>query len=532
MDSRFIFVTGGVVSSLGKGISAASLGKILISRGLKVSAMKLDPYINVDPGTMSPYQHGEVYVTEDGSETDLDLGHYERMMDVNLDKGSNATTGKIYANVIAKERKGDYLGATVQVIPHITEEIKSRIFTQAERKDVDVLIVEIGGTVGDIESQPFLEAIRQIKRELEPNRAIFIHLTLVPYLEKAGELKTKPSQHSVKQLREIGISPDLLICRSEVELPQDVKEKLSLFCNLDVERIIENKDLDSIYEIPLNLKEQKIDDIVLKDLKLEAKDADLESWFELVEKEKNLKETIKIAIVGKYIELKDAYLSLAEALKHASLANNLELDIKWINSSEINKDNVSSLLGDVSGVVIPGGFGGRGIEGMILAANYARTNEISCLGICLGLHVMSIEFARNVLGLGGASSAEFSGKTNLNVIHLMDEQKDSDEKGGTMRLGTFECKLRPGTRTKLAYGEDIIQERHRHRYEFNNHYRNSFEENGMLISGLSTDGRLVEMIELLDHQFYVACQFHPEFKSRPLKPHPLFREFIRISKLK
>ncbi len=529
MDSKFIFITGGVVSSLGKGITAASLGRILKERGFKVSVQKLDPYINVDPGTMSPYQHGEVFVTDDGAETDLDLGHYERMIDINLNKLSNATTGKIYETVIAKERRGDYLGATVQVIPHITEEIKSRILKNAEREKADIVIVEIGGTVGDIESQPFLESIRQLKYELKRDQVMYIHLTLLPYLEKAGELKTKPTQHSVKELREIGITPDVIVARTEHRLTEEIKAKISLFCNLPVSNIIENMNVNSIYEVPLMLEKQNLANIVCETLNIEKREVDLSGWSSLVEKEKNLKDKVKIGLVGKYVSLKDAYLSVAESLKHAGFANEHIVEIDWINSEFIDEKNVEEVLKDCDGILIPGGFGGRGMSGKILAAKYARENKIPTLGICLGLHVMAIEFARNVLKKPNANSTEFDEKSDFPVIHLMDTQKNLAEMGGTMRLGAYPCKLVDGTLAKKLYNETNISERHRHRYEFNNEYRELFEENGMKICGLSPDGLLVEMLELENHQYYISGQFHPEFKSRPLRAHPLFVGLIKAS---
>ncbi len=529
MESKFIFITGGVVSSLGKGITAASLGMILKARGYKVSVQKLDPYINVDPGTMSPYQHGEVFVTEDGAETDLDLGHYERMIDINLNKYSNATTGKIYETVIAKERRGDYLGATVQVIPHITEEIKHRILKNADNQEADFVIVEIGGTVGDIESLPFLESIRQLKHEIEKDRVMYIHLTLLPFLPKSGELKTKPTQHSVKELREIGITPDVIVCRTEKELTDDIKAKISLFCNLPVSNIIENGDVQSIYEVPLMLEKQNLADIVCECLNLEKREADLSEWENFVEKEKNLSKTVKIALVGKYVELRDAYLSVAESLKHAGIYNEHIVNIEWINSDEINEENVEKILSEADGILIPGGFGKRGLEGKILAAKYARENKVPAFGICLGLHVMAIEFARNVLNQKNANSTEFDENSDFQIIHLMDGQKGLEDMGGTMRLGVYPCKLREGTKSKEIYGEDLIYERHRHRYEFNNKYRSLFEENGMIMAGVSPDENLVEMLELKDHPWYISGQFHPEFKSRPLKPQSLFRDFIRAT---
>lgn len=529
MDSKFIFITGGVVSSLGKGITAASLGRLLKARGLKVSVQKLDPYINVDPGTMSPYQHGEVFVTEDGAETDLDLGHYERIIDINLNKYSNATTGKIYATVISKERRGDYLGGTVQVIPHITDEIKRRILKNAEDDVADVVIVEIGGTVGDIEGQPFLEAIRQLKYDLGRDKVMYIHLTLVPFLSMAGELKTKPTQHSVKELREIGITPDIIVCRTEKSISDEMKSKISLFCNLPVEHIIENSDVSSIYELPLILEKQNLGEIICRHLSLPCKKPDLSSWEDLVKREANLKDSVRIALVGKYVSLKDAYLSVAESLKHAGLENNYIVDIDWVDSDEITQKTVEERLSSVSGIIIPGGFGQRGVEGKVLAAKYGREKEIPTFGICLGLHIMAVEFARNVLKHKDANSTEFNHKSSYPIIHIMENQKSLEDLGGTMRLGVYPCKLKEGTKAMQAYKEPLVYERHRHRYEFNNAYRDEFESSGMILSGLSPDGMLVEMIELKDHPWYLAGQFHPEFKSRPLKAHPLFRDFISAS---
>lgn len=529
MNSKFIFITGGVVSSLGKGITAASLGLILKARGISVSVQKLDPYINVDPGTMSPYQHGEVFVTEDGAETDLDLGHYERLIDINLGKHSNATTGKIYATVIAKERRGDYLGGTVQVIPHITDEIKRRILRNAEDSMADVVIVEIGGTVGDIEGQPFLEAIRQLKYDLGRDKVMFIHLTLVPYLGMAGELKTKPTQHSVKELREIGITPDVIVCRTEHSISEDMKKKISLFCNLPENNIIENKDVNSIFEIPLVLEDQNLADIVCKYLDLSISEPNLTEWKAFVAREANLKGSLKIGLVGKYVQLRDAYLSVAEALKHSGIANDRHIDIEWIDSDELTETNVEEVLGSVSGVVIPGGFGNRGIGGKLVAAQYTREHKIPTLGICLGLHIMAIEFARNVLKLEDANSTEFNTMTKNPIIHIMETQKNLEDMGGTMRLGAYPCRLKAGSKAYEAYGAEEVSERHRHRYEFNNKYREVFEENGMMLSGLSPDGELVEIIELKDHPWYLAGQFHPEFKSRPLKASPLFDAFIKAS---
>ncbi len=529
--AKYIFVTGGVVSSLGKGITAASLGRLLKERGMKVSIQKFDPYINKDPGTMSPYQHGEVFVTEDGAETDLDLGHYERFIDINLNKNSNVTTGKIYWSVITKERRGDYLGATIQVIPHITNEIKKRAFQVAKDENPDVVITEIGGTVGDIESQPFMEAIRQIKYDIGKENVLYIHLTLIPYLDKAGELKTKPTQHSVKELREIGIQPDIIICRSKKELSDDIKNKIGLFCNISPDNVITNRDAETLYEVPLMLEKEGLANKVCDMLKLGCNEPDLKEWKMVVETEKNLKESVDIALVGKYVELKDAYLSVAEALKHAGLTNNVKVNIHWISAEEVNKENSDSILKDMDGILVPGGFGDRGVEGKVEAARYARVNKKPYLGICLGLQIAVIEFARNVLGYTDAHSAELMDTKNP-VIDLMLSQQDVEDLGGTMRLGVYPCKVKEDTLAYAAYSEDLIYERHRHRYEFNNHYRNEVEENGMIISGISPDERLVEMVELKKemHPWFVASQFHPEFKSRPTRSHPLFRDFIKASK--
>ena len=529
MSTKYVFVTGGVVSSLGKGITAASLGRLLKSRGLKVSMQKFDPYINVDPGTMSPYQHGEVYVTEDGAETDLDLGHYERFVDVNLSKNSNVTTGKIYWSVLNKERKGSYLGATVQVIPHITNEIKERAYRVAKTDNPDVVITEIGGTVGDIESLPFLEAIRQIKYDIGQENVMYIHVTLVPYLEKAGELKTKPTQHSVKELREIGIQPDLIICRTVKYLNQDIKNKIGLFCNLDPNNVISNIDAETLYEVPLMLEAEGLAEKVCKRLNMNCGEPDLTEWKKIVDIEKNLTDEINIALVGKYVELRDAYLSVAEALKHAGLANNLAVNINWISSEKVTLENAAELLKDADGILIPGGFGDRGIDGKIFATQYARENKIPYLGICLGMQLATIEFARNIAGLTNAHSSELNPDTPFPVIDLMPEQQDLEMMGGTMRLGVYPCKVLPNTKAFEAYGSELIYERHRHRYEFNNQYREALSKCGFIISGLSPDERLVEIIELKDHPWFVACQFHPEFVSRPTKAQPLFRDFIKAA---
>jgi CTP synthase len=529
VSTKYIFVTGGVVSSLGKGITAASLGRLLKARGLKVSIQKFDPYLNYDPGTMSPYQHGEVFVTDDGAETDLDLGHYERFIDENLNKYNNVTTGKIYWSVISKERKGDYLGGTVQVIPHITNEIKERIRRVAKDSTPDIVITEIGGTVGDIESQPFLEAIRQIKYDVGPENVLFIHLTLLPYLGKAGEIKTKPTQHSVKELRSIGIQPDIIVCRSEKPVSTEIKEKIGLFCNVKPEAVIENLDADYLYEVPLMLEKEGFANLACKMLKVDCQNADLEEWEDMVNRAGRLEKKVTIALVGKYVELKDAYLSIAESLSHGGIAHNAKVDIKWIHSQDITTDNVDKYLKDVDGILIPGGFGKRGIEGKITSIKYARENKIPFLGICLGLQAAVIEYARNVAQLKDAHSSELDEKTPYAVIDLMPEQRDVDEKGGTMRLGLYACKISYDTKAHAAYQQEVIYERHRHRYEVNNEYRNILKEKGLIFSGLSPDERLVEMIELTNHPWFVACQFHPEFKSRPNRPHPLFRDFIKAA---
>ncbi len=530
MSTKYIFVTGGVVSSLGKGITAASLGQLLKSRGLNVTIQKFDPYINVDPGTMSPYQHGEVFVTDDGAETDLDLGHYERFIDINLNKYSNVTTGKIYWSVLNKERKGEFLGRTVQVIPHITNEIKERITRVAEDTDIDVVITEIGGTVGDIESLPFLEAIRQIKNDVGKENVMYIHVTLMPYLSKAGEIKTKPTQHSVKELRSIGIQPDVLICRTEYPLSKEIKDKIALFCDLAPNEVIENMDADSIYELPIMLEEEGLPQLVIEHLDLECNELDLTEWITLIENMEKTKGNIRIALVGKYVELKDAYLSVAEALRHGGIENSIDVDIDWIQSDEVNEDNYQVVLKDVDGILVPGGFGDRGMDGKILAAKYARENNIPYLGICLGMQMAVVEFARNVLGLKGANTTEIDPEAEDPIINIMPEQRDIDKLGGTMRLGLYPCKLSQGTKARKAYGKEKIEERHRHRYEFNNDYREKIEEKGLKISGLSPDGKLVEAVELEGHPWFVGVQFHPEFKSRPTRCHPLFKEFVKAAK--
>ncbi len=527
---KYIFVTGGVVSSLGKGITAASLGRLLKARGLKVTLQKFDPYLNVDPGTMSPYQHGEVYVTDDGAETDLDLGHYERIVDIDLTKYSSITSGKIYWSVLNKERRGDYLGGTVQVIPHITNEIKLMLKRIASVNDVDVVITEIGGTVGDIESQPFLEAIRQIRYEVGRENVMYIHVTLLPYLSKAGELKTKPTQHSVKELLSIGIQPDVLVCRTEVEISADLKSKIALFCNVDKQNVIQNADADSLYDIPLLLEKEGLPKLVCDKFKLTCNEPDLTEWKDMVQRSKNPAHKVKIALVGKYVELKDAYLSVAEALRHGGIDNSADVDINWVHSELVDETNYEEILKDSDGILVPGGFGDRGIEGKILAAKYARENKIPFLGICLGMQMAVVEFARNVLKYEGADSTEFNAETNYPVIDIMNDQKDIENLGGTMRLGSYPCRLVENTKAKEAYdGADIINERHRHRFEFNNDFRKVCEDNGLIISGTSPDNRLVEIVELKDHPWYVAAQFHPEFKSRPTRSHPLFKNLIKAS---
>ncbi|MBP1933995.1 CTP synthase [Ammoniphilus resinae] len=527
--AKYIFVTGGVVSSLGKGITAASLGRLLKNRGLKVTIQKLDPYINVDPGTMSPYQHGEVFVTDDGAETDLDLGHYERFIDINLNANSNVTTGKIYSTVINKERRGDYLGATVQVIPHITNEIKERVFRAGRSGEVDVVITEIGGTVGDIESLPFLEAIRQIKSDIGREHVMYIHVSLIPYLAAAGELKTKPTQHSVKELRSIGIQPNVVVCRTERELSTEMKEKLALFCDIDPKAVIEMRDVETLYEVPLVLKDQGLDDYVLNHLGLKANESDMTEWRQLVHRVQNLSKTTKIALVGKYVSLHDAYLSVAEALYHAGYDNDSDVEIKWVDAEDVTPENVRELLGDVDGILVPGGFGDRGIEGKITATRYARENKIPFLGICLGMQIAVIEYARHVLNLERANSSEIDPSTPHPVIDLLPEQKEIENLGGTMRLGLSPCKLQEGTKVLEAYESPLIYERHRHRYEFNNQYREAMKKAGFTFSGTSPDERLVECIEVEGHPWFVAVQFHPEFTSRPNRPQPLFRQFVKAS---
>ncbi|MGE8204989.1 CTP synthase [Heyndrickxia sp. NPDC080065] len=527
--TKYIFVTGGVVSSLGKGIIAASLGRLLKNRGLKVTTQKFDPYINVDPGTMSPYQHGEVFVTDDGAETDLDLGHYERFIDINVTKYSSVTTGKVYSEVLRKERRGEYLGGTVQVIPHITNEIKSRVFRAGEATDSDVVITEIGGTVGDIESLPFLEAIRQIKSDVGRDNVMYIHCTLVPFIKAAGEMKTKPTQHSVKELRSLGIQPNIIVVRTEMPISQDMKDKIALFCDIDEKSVIESRDADTLYSIPLALRDQNLDQIVCEHLKLQCHEPDMTEWVKLVEKVRNLSKVTKIALVGKYVELQDAYISVVEALKHAGYAFDTDIDVDWINAEHVTKENVQDILKNADGILVPGGFGDRGVEGKILAIQYARENKVPFLGICLGMQLASIEFARNVLGLEGAHSSELDPNTKYPIIDLLPEQKDIEDLGGTLRLGLYPFKIKQGTKAYEVYQNEEMSERHRHRYEFNNEYREQMEKEGFIFSGTSPDGRLIEIIEVKDHPWFVASQFHPEFTSRPTRPQPLFRGFIEAA---
>jgi CTP synthase len=528
-STKFVFVTGGVVSSLGKGIAAASLGRLLVERGLRVTIMKFDPYINVDPGTMSPFQHGEVYVTDDGAETDLDLGHYERFIDRSLSQANNVTTGRVYQSVITKERRGEYLGSTVQVIPHITDEIKSHIRRLAP--DHDVVIVEIGGTVGDIESLPFLEAIRQFRQEVGRDNAIFIHLTLVPFIGATQEMKTKPTQHSVRELMEIGIMPDILICRSERPIPEEMRRKIALFCNVDYSCVVESPDVKSIYEVPLRLHEQNLDREVCQRLRLETKEPDLSKWEAMVAKVLKPADTVKIAVVGKYTDLADSYKSISEALVHGGIANDVGVGIDWISSDRFtDAEAARKLLAAYDGLLVPGGFGVRGVEGMVQAIEAARTSKQPFFGICLGMQVAIIEFARNMCAIPDANSSEFEAECGNPVISLLPSQRNVEDLGGTMRLGAYACKLRAGSRVSQIYGATETSERHRHRYEVDNGYRDLFAEHGLRLTGLSPDGSLVEMIELPDHPWYVCCQFHPELKSRPTRPHPLFAGFIRAAK--
>jgi CTP synthase len=524
--AKHVFITGGVVSSLGKGIAGASLGRLLKSRGLKVVIQKFDPYLNVDPGTMSPFQHGEVFVTDDGAETDLDLGHYERFVDESLTRDSNVTSGSIYYNVIRKERKGDYLGGTVQVIPHITNEIKERIARVARNPEVDVVITEIGGTVGDIESLPFLEAIRQFRKEIGRQNVLYIHVTLIPFINASGELKTKPTQHSVNELRSIGIQPDIIICRSDRAISQEMKDKIALFTDVEPRAVISCVDASSIYFVPLNLRDEGLDRLVVEKLALTTGPLQLEEWTDLVNRVKSATGTVRIALVGKYVQLQDAYLSVVEALRHAAIYHGRQLEVIWVDAETLRKEEITSRLESADGILVPGGFGIRGIEGKILSVCYARENRVPYLGLCLGLQVAVAEFARHVAGMVGANSSEFDPSTNYAVIDLLPEQKDIADMGGTMRLGASPTKLIAGTKAYAAYGEEVIYERHRHRYEVNNIFRSMLLEHGLVISGMTPDERLVEVIELPDHPWFVACQYHPEFKSRPTRPHPLFRDFV------
>ncbi|SDB86243.1 CTP synthase [Shouchella lonarensis] len=525
--AKYIFVTGGVVSSLGKGITAASLGRLLKNRGLQVTIQKFDPYINVDPGTMSPYQHGEVFVTDDGAETDLDLGHYERFIDINLSQNSNVTTGRVYQTVLKKERRGDYLGGTVQVIPHVTNEIKERVLRAGRETGADVVITEIGGTVGDIESLPFLEAIRQIKGDVGMDNVLYLHCTLIPYLQAAGEMKSKPTQHSVKELRSLGIQPNVIVVRTERPVPEEMKDKIALFCDIRKEAVIEAGDADTLYQVPLNLQAQNLDQIVCDHLHLQVGPADMTEWRSLVERVQHLTHKVRIALVGKYVALQDAYLSVAEALRHAGYSVDADIEIDWVYAEQVTDDNVAEKLRHADGIIVPGGFGDRGVEGKISAIRYARENHIPFLGICLGMQLASVEFARHVLQLRDANSAELNPETSHPVIDLLPEQKDVEDLGGTLRLGLYPCKLATGTVAHGAYGEEVVYERHRHRYEFNNVYRKQMEEAGLVFSGTSPDGRLVEIVELPAHPFFVAAQFHPEFISRPTRPQPLFKSFVQ-----
>jgi len=532
MATKYIFVTGGVTSSLGKGIICASLGRLLVARGLRVTIQKLDPYINVDPGTMNPYEHGEVYVTDDGAETDLDLGHYERFLDIRTSQTNNVTTGRIYYDVITKERRGAYLGKTVQVIPHITDEIKSHVLKLGQSNDYDIVITEVGGTVGDIESLPYIEAMRQLRYEVGRKNTLSIHLTLVPYLAAAGELKTKPTQHSVKTLSESGVNPDILVCRSEYPLDKSIRSKIAQFCNVDIEDVIASLDAESIYEVPLLMQEEGLDARVIEKLDLPAKNADLKKWCDFVERVKRPAHRIKIALVGKYVEHHDAYKSIVEALIHGGAVNNTGVDIQWIQSDYITESNVASKLEGASGILVAPGFGGRGIEGKLAAVKYARTNNIPFFGICLGMQCAVIEFARNVAGMEGANSTEFDESNEFPVIDLMPEQRDVEDKGGTMRLGRYACDITEGTRAHEAYQKEHISERHRHRFELNNDLREELNKKGLVISGVNPERNLVEIIEISDHPWFVGVQFHPELRSTVYDPHPLFTSFVKASLLK
>ena len=529
MPVKYVFVTGGVVSGLGKGITAASLGRLLKARGFKVTMQKFDPYINIDPGTMNPIQHGEVFVTDDGAETDLDLGHYERFIDESLSKNSNVTTGKVYWSVLQKERRGDFGGGTVQVIPHITNEIKSRFYRNFTSEDTHIAIIEVGGTVGDIESQPFLESIRQFQHEVGHENAMLIHVTLIPYIKASGELKTKPTQASVKELQGMGIQPDIIVCRSEQPLDQGIKDKIALFCNVPNDHVLQNLDVEYLYEAPLAMEEEHLAQVTCKCLNLECPTPDLTDWKDMVNALRHPNKEVDIALVGKYIQLHDAYLSVVEALKHGGIAERATVNIHWVDSEELNEENVDEVLGSMQGILVPGGFGSRGVEGKILAAKYARENKIPYLGLCLGMQVAIIEFARNVCGFHDAHSIELDPNTTHPVIALMPDQDGVEDIGGTLRLGAYPCELDKDSKAHAVYGESTIHERHRHRYEVNNDYRNVLVENGMKLSGISPDGRIVEMIEISDHPWFIATQAHPEFKSRPNRPHPLFKGFVEAA---
>ncbi|MCI8327673.1 MAG: CTP synthase [Lachnospiraceae bacterium] len=529
MPVKYVFVTGGVVSGLGKGITAASLGRLLKARGFKVTMQKFDPYINIDPGTMNPIQHGEVFVTDDGAETDLDLGHYERFIDESLSKNSNVTTGKVYWSVLQKERRGDFGGGTVQVIPHITNEIKSRFYRNFTSEDTHIAIIEVGGTVGDIESQPFLESIRQFQHDVGHENAMLIHVTLIPYIKASGELKTKPTQASVKELQGMGIQPDIIVCRSEHALDQGLRDKIALFCNVPNNHVLQNLDVEYLYEAPLAMEAEHLAQVTCECLKLDCPDPDLSDWRDMVNSLRNPNKEVEIALVGKYIQLHDAYISVVEALKHGGIAEHATVNIKWVDSEELNEENLDKAFGNVQGILVPGGFGSRGIEGKILAAKYARENKIPYLGLCLGMQVAIIEYARNVCDFHDAHSIELDPNTTHPVIALMPDQDGVEDIGGTLRLGSYPCELDKSSKARALYGEDIIHERHRHRYEVNNDYRNVLTENGMKLCGLSPDGRIVEMIEIPDHPWFLATQAHPEFKSRPNRPHPLFKGFVEAS---
>ncbi|MCC2163748.1 CTP synthase [Brotaphodocola catenula] len=529
MPVKYVFVTGGVVSGLGKGITAASLGRLLKARGYKVTMQKFDPYINIDPGTMNPVQHGEVFVTDDGAETDLDLGHYERFIDESLTKNSNVTTGKVYWSVLQKERRGDFGGGTVQVIPHITNEIKSRFHRNYSTNETEIAIIEVGGTVGDIESQPFLEAIRQFQHEVGHENAILIHVTLIPYLKASGELKTKPTQASVKDLQSMGIWPDILVCRSEHPLDDSIRSKIALFCNVPKTHVLQNLDVEVLYEAPLAMEKEHLAEVACQCLQLECPEPDLTEWRAMIDAWKHPEHEVTVALVGKYTQLHDAYISVVEALKHGGVANHAEVHIKWVDSETVTKENVGEILGDVSGILVPGGFGSRGIDGKILAIQYARENNIPFLGLCLGMQLSIVEFARDVVGYSDAHSAELDPSTVHPVIHLMPDQNGIEDIGGTLRLGSYPCVLNKESKAYQLYGEETIHERHRHRYEVNNDYRTVLQENGMMLSGISPDGRIVEMIEIPSHPWFIATQAHPELKSRPNRPHPLFRGFVEAS---